>query len=444
MFRRRRMWCGVLLSTVASALWASGASVNMRVVILNPRESSVTNCDVHKPLPQKVTPKQILDAGGLNVAYDVESRLYYVEGTVAVQPGTNKFINIRIADIWNISDKEIDDLLKKARDLVEKLKGRDCEEEAQAHLVGDVGGIGIEKKLEKIRVSQNAAAIRPGLKGTDHITAYESDLKLLDEVVRDIRYLENLALKEGIDLDSLVWDREVGPQDTRSKLPTTYKTAVYRVWERNPAEWERHETFKTELPPEIGADDVLNAGALEVTSVDGHTYVGTAGTNEIVLGPKGSPTEEVSFNIQIRDKWDINEPRIVALREIVSNVVSQVEQQQKFKKMEAILKDLSAQLEAIAVEKGPATLDSSYVAFFNDQAQRLDVLEHRIRRIAAALNPQLKGSKIGFAAKPPSSKTTWGIIWAILAFLGLMSFLFFMFHRPKPDAGATHVGKTSG
>jgi hypothetical protein len=422
---------------------ALGASVEMRLTVLNPRESSVTNCLVHKPLPQKITPKQVLDPDGLAVVYDVESRLYYVDGEVSIQPGTTNQLNIRLADIWNISDEDVDALLKTARSLVASLKDRDVEEDAKAHLLGDVAGVGIEKKLEKIRASQKAAAIRPGFKVADHISAYEEDLKLLDETVRDIRYLENLCLKEGIDLDSLVWDREVGPQETRVLLPDAYKSAVYQIRVKNPSDWERHDSLKRELPAEVTAADVLNSGGLDVTVENDRTYVVT---NDVPLGVRGSPTEEAVFNIQIRDKWDVSLPRIVALREISSNVLAQIAQQKKFPKMEAVLKDLAGQVDAVAAEKGPETLDATYVAFFHDQAERLDVLEHRIRRIAAALNPQLKGSKLGFTAKPPSSKTTWALIYSILGFLALMSFLFFMrwFGKGDGEKPPTQVGKGGG
>jgi hypothetical protein len=84
------------------------------------------------------------------------------------------------------------------------------------------------------------------------------------------------------------------------------------------------------------------------------------------------------------------------------------------------------QLVAIEKEDGPETLDQHYVAFFRDQARRLDRLEDQINRVKSALKPRSNTSKMGFKAKPPSMKTTWLIIYIILGFLALFSILFFL------------------
>ena len=96
------------------------------------------------------------------------------------------------------------------------------------------------------------------------------------------------------------------------------------------------------------------------------------------------------------------------------------------KSVENSLERIIGQLTDISKESGPKSLDQHYVAFFRDQAKRLDGLENQINRIKSALRPRSKATKMGFKAKPPSMKSTWLIIYIILGFLALFSILFFL------------------
>jgi len=82
-------------------------------------------------------------------------------------------------------------------------------------------------------------------------------------------------------------------------------------------------------------------------------------------------------------------------------------------------------LNSLEKEPVPTDLNDKYVAFFRQQAAKLDVIEQKIARVEAALKPIEKTSQLGFQAKPPSSKTTWLIIWIILGFLAFISLVFF-------------------
>jgi hypothetical protein len=90
--------------------------------------------------------------------------------------------------------------------------------------------------------------------------------------------------------------------------------------------------------------------------------------------------------------------------------------------LQAVFTDLAA----VAAEQGPTELSPAYVAYYRDQARRLDDIEQRVNRIRAALQPIERRSRFGLQIPPPSLRTTWGIIYAVLAFLGAISLLFFL------------------
>lgn len=426
MFSLSNRASAVLFACFALVGFARSASVDMVLNLANPILSTTSNVEINVALPERIAPADVLDAGALRVQFDVEKQVYRIVGSVPLAPGTNAVLRVRLKDVWSISDAEIDAMLKQARALVDMHKGRDSFDEANAQLIGDEGTVGIEKKLEKVRASQQQYAIRPGLKTSSHITAYEQDLKVWIDVTRQVRHLENLALKEGMDLESLVWDREVGPQESRVLLPEAYKSAAFVVKVTNPADWDRTENVERALPPDVTGADILDAGGLDVMIKDGRTLVVT---NDLAL----TAGQEINFAVQIRDKWDINAPRVATLETLVSNTLNQVRQINRYPKLIKVLEGLETELQAVKAEVGPATFDADYVAFFHGQAQRMDVLEHKIRRIASALNPQLRGQKLGFDVKPPSSKSTWVLIYSILGFLALMSILFFARWFGKQD-----------
>jgi len=94
-----------------------------------------------------------------------------------------------------------------------------------------------------------------------------------------------------------------------------------------------------------------------------------------------------------------------------------------------------AQLDEIGAHRGPEELNETYVAFYRQQRDRVDVIDQTLARIRSAMSPGTMRSRKGFSPKPPSMKTTWLIIYIVLGFLAVVSLLFFFrwFGRSKAE-----------
>lgn len=396
---------------------ASGASLVLRIKAANPLDQSQVVA-IRSALPEGVGSNDVANLDGLELGYDVQNDVYYVHKQVSLGPKQIQDFNVEINDIWVFSELELDALAAQARALTAKLAGTEVADSANA-LQRQV-----EEGIQRVRQSQVDNAIRPGVTPLQHIGAHEADVKLLGRVRRDIGHMENLVMETGLDPGKLVGEDSRALRLRRDiELPAgDYRSATVRVTVQNTSPSEtRLIDVKQQLPPEVGVDDVLDAGGLLV-SADAETGVSYVYQNGVEVGPGKS----VQYDVTIRDKWNINGPRILALSVNASNVLARVVKREKFVSIEKMLNEAMAELAAISAESGPATLGPDYVEFYRDQARRIDELEQRINRIRAALQPIEKTKKYGFRMRAPSTRTTWLIIYAILAFLALMSLLFFL------------------
>jgi hypothetical protein len=215
--------------------------------------------------------------------------------------------------------------------------------------------------------------------------------------------------------------RVAKPKSEVELPPEQYNTAIVRITVSNTSpNRQRKIPLRRDLPPEIRADDVLDPGGLTVGTdfETGGAYV----ARELVL----DPGETVVFDVQIRDKWNVNMPRAGQVREKAQEILGRVNLKPHFNSVAETLEGLIGELEALEQETGPEEFTTEYVAFYRDQAKRLDAIEEKIYRIEAATRPIDRTVKLGFPVKPPSMKTTWLIIYIILGFLGFVSLLFFL------------------
>jgi hypothetical protein len=192
---------------------------------------------------------------------------------------------------------------------------------------------------------------------------------------------------------------------------------------RNTSPLEAHSiSIKRDLPPEIKVQDVLNGGGLEV-GFDPKTETCYVFKENIKLDP-GAVT---NFDVTIRDKWNINQPRVGLLMAQATNLLALIADKETYRSVEQSLSGVIGDLERVGAETGPGTVGETYVAFYRGQADRLDEIEKRINRVESAIRPLVKTTKWGLGRiKPPSLKTTWLIIYIVLGFLAVMSLLFFL------------------
>lgn len=417
----------LLLVGVCAAQPAWAAKVALRIKAVNPLNSPQMVV-VRSTLPEGVTSNDVVDLDGLELGYDVQNGVYYVHKEVRLGPMQTQDFEVGLRDVWVIAEAELDSLLLQARTLTEKLAGTELADSSRALFEQ------VTESLGRIRKTQAEGAIRPGVTPVEHIAAYDANVKLLGRVRRDIGHIENLVMETGQDPGRLVGEDSKALRLRRDiELPAgDYRTATIRISVQNTSPTEKRLVdVRQALAPELTLDDVLDAAGLSVGSdpETGACYVYRSGVEV-------EPNDTIAFDVKVRDKWNINGPRIQALSANASNVLARIVKREKYESIEKMLAETQTALAAIAAERGPQTLSPEYVAFYRDQARRLDELEQRINRVRAALQPIEKTRKYGFRVRAPSMRTTWLIIYAILGFLALMSLLFFLrwYGKTREDA----------
>jgi hypothetical protein len=418
MFRSSRLLLMLFCAWISlSGDMLFAAVVKLRIRAGNPSSNQADRVEIKANLPERVGTNEIISLGGMDLGYDIKADGYYVFKEVELGPKETRDFTVELKDIWVIPEDELELLGGRARDLAELLKGRAEFEEAE----------GLQKEaadaLVRIKEVQDSNRIGPGLQVSQHITAYESNILALERVQEAVGSLENLVLGSGQDPGELIGSVKDVPEPDRDVqlAADQYKTALYRIKVTNPSEKESKKIpLVRELPAEITLDDVLDAGGLDLKSDPrtGVTYVYTNGL-ELAAG------ESRTFVVKIRDKWNVNFVRIDRLRQLGSNILSRISVQERVESIENAVSAINGKLDLIEAEATPQALNSDYVAFFRDQGDRIDLLEAQLNRISSALKPINKNQKMGFDAKPPSSKTTWMIIYIILGFLLFMSVVFF-------------------
>lgn len=427
MMRRMRkvFYSFVLLVVLACSVYAS--KVTLWIQATNPL-SKDQSVQIKSNLPAGIGTNDIINLDGLELGYDIRNDIYFVhkKAELGAKGSGSEHVEYRIElrDIWTFQEEALEGLLKQSTSLVAMLAGTTYEKEAN-----DLVSI-IKEKLAAIKQKQDDSSIDK-TSVINHIRAYEQSMEDFARVEHDVGLMENLVLSTGQDPGSLLGKVKdmPGPDHDFKLAPEQYKVAtiIISVFNTSPTETRIipnsvSPMLRRDLPSEIKIGDILDAGGLEIGSdpKNGICYL----YKERLEVP---PSETVTFAVKIRDKWNINAPRIVSLKERALDLQAQIlEAKTKVKSIEELISRIITKIDDIEKESGPQSIDDKYVAFFRGQTKRLDDVEEQMNRIRSALKPMEKTAKLGFKAKPPSMKSTWMIIYIILGFLALVSLLFFL------------------
>ena len=415
----RALVLAIGIMVVMMPLSSVAAKIVLRIRVGNPLDREQT-VQIRQPLPEGVTTNAILSLGGLELGYDVKNDLYFVHRNMMLGPKQVQAFDVEIDDIWTIPAAELSQLESHANALADKLRGHrkygESGEALRRQVIND---------LQEVSRSQAAKAIGTGVKPVDHIRVYEANRDVLKKVMTDLGRLENLVLFTNQDPGELIGDDQnvPKPRDASRFAEDTGKTAIVRVSIENTSSSRRRENvkFRRYLPPEIRAKDVVDTDGLDL-GVDDEKDLAYVYADGLELDPGATMT----FNVVIKDRWDVNEARIDSLYEQATNMLVKVAARGRFESVEVKLGELIVALQNMQTTTPPQELNADYVSFFREQTDALDDVEQDLQRIVINL-PQIDmHTKLGFKPQPPSMKTTWLIIWIILGFLAIISVGFFI------------------
>jgi len=412
----RRLSAGVLLlSFFCMAAPVLAGRLVVKIQAANPSAEKAQPVEIRASLPARVTTNDIINLAGLNLGYDVKSDTYYVYGTIMLAPKEIVVREVELDDIWLLDEGEVRALETRAVKVSGLLgETKHAAEAAEARQQVELGVAAILARQAENRITR-VSPVR-------HIQAYESNRKALQEVKQHVGQIENLALASGISPgDTLVGDDRSAAAPRRDvHFPVSFGEAVVKITVKNSSPTQNRQVrVQRDLPPEVTIDDVLDGNGLSVR-FDPKEGVTSVYADALEL----APLETKTFDVRIRDKWNVNGPRIDYLGAKISELRAVIGDRRNLMAVENMLDAAETRLAAVSGERGPEGLTPTYIAFYRRQADRLDAIEQDLNRIDAALKPL--ETKRGFAMPAPDKKTTWLIIYAILGFLALISLLFFL------------------
>lgn len=387
----------------------------IKIQAANPSEDKTQPVEIRASLPARVTTNDIINLAGLNLGYDVKSDSYYVYGTLQLAPKEIAVREVELEDIWTFDETALQALETRAVQLAGQLRSTPYAQQA------DEARQGVEQEVAAVLAYQRENRISL-VSPVRHIQAYETNVKAVQRIKHKVGEIENLALAAGINPgDALVGeDRAAADPNRDAHVPAEFGEAIVRITVRNSSTTQNRKIrIRRELPPEVTIDDVLETSGLSVRfdPTEGVTYV----YDEAL---ELAPQEAKTFTIRIRDKWNVNEPRMDFLSGRISEFRAVIADRVNLQAVANMLDEAEAQLTVIAETAGPAEFTPAYIAFYRRQADQLDEIEKSLNRIGAALKPL--ETRRGFTMPAPDKKTTWLIIYGILGFLALMSLLFFL------------------
>ncbi len=415
---QRLCLCG-LVALVVSINPADGAVITLKIRAQNPSQTEKQKTIATALLPSAIKPDDVVNTEGFEFVYDVAGKSYRVNKEVELNPGETRILQVTLKDIWIIPEEEIQTLTVHSGKLAGALKATDKEDIATR-----LQGV-IEEGIKAVVARQAAYAVG-AVMPLDHIRAYEANVEAISRVRKDVGVLENLVIAAGKDPEVILGASKSAPAADRDINDATNAVLILHIKIKNTSPSEKRPIpVKHELPAEVKVTDVLDAGGLQV-GVDTKKNVCYAFLPEAL---ELEPKEERVFDVKIKDPWVLPSAKVPRLEARISDILRITREKDSYLAVTTQAQALQKELDEVKGRKGPEAVNDQYVAFARRQIDDIRAIEGRIQRLEEFFQPSEKPVKNGVPMMDvprPDKRTTWVIIYIILGFLGIFSFLFFL------------------
>jgi hypothetical protein len=179
----------------------AGNVIDLKVKVTNPSQTAKLDTPVKFMLPVEVSPRYIIDRGGLDMSYDFEKETFCLyKDVVELAPAETKEFIVKIQDMWRIAKVEIDALRSHTQNIMVLLEGSEHYDRAK-HASDKINA-----NMDMILKSQDAK-----VSATEHIAYYRDNMKLLQAAKEEIADLERLVSQRGTSAGVTVkWPDEAG------------------------------------------------------------------------------------------------------------------------------------------------------------------------------------------------------------------------------------------
>lgn len=412
--------------------------MTLKVSASNPSAFQEQTVSVKSYLPKGIRPENVLDAGGLEIGYDVKKGQCYVHKELVLPPKESVSYNVVIDDIWLVDGEDLERQRNYTYKLRDQLLRSDYAETAKA-VAGEIEA-GIQSVLDKQEENliEKVAPI-------EHIGAYELNQETIARIKESIGVLESLVialvkggasagsggktLTSGQSLTQKLKDEsllgrgkspvgvlEAPAQDAStdaralnqqfgdmragsclSKEAVRYANAQnvsletpenvrLEIVAQNPSDAESQSVpVRYYLAEDIKVNDVLDSGGLDVGFDFEKSFYYVYKDNVLL-----QPGEKKIFSVVLRNKWSLDKFYLFTLKVHSDNVSLALESRHSVPEQSSGTArrkndEIQSELDQLLLAQPATELTEDYVAAFRADQQRLNNVEAEIRDLEDTL-----------------------------------------------------------
>src|SRR3989338_4497371 len=103
---KKLLFLFVFLTGIRLATAGVPETIVLKAMVVNPSETEPQTVPIELPPPREAGKKDVIEkTEELSIRYNAEQGVYMAVGEITLQPGEQREILVRIADIWRIPEK---------------------------------------------------------------------------------------------------------------------------------------------------------------------------------------------------------------------------------------------------------------------------------------------------------------------------------------------------
>ena len=290
---------------------------------------------------------------------------------------------------------------------------------------GDTGIKDVTQAVNSISSQLN------NLAGTEGYDLSQLMSKAISEApsVKDLRRKAD-AITAGVDVVQKTIEKKLGgSEEPIVAVSYTSGSVIVRVVVANPSQTKVQEVpVKVYLPQETKPDDVIDKGDLEF-GFDEVKSIYFVYKDKVMLQPK----ETRIFEVELKDIWFIPDETLKGLKTQTEKIMERLKATAYFEQAKIVADTIYGRLDRVATSQSDESVNKElHIGLYRANLivvarvkEDIAKLEKMMVAVGAPPAPEmLAESKLNL--KTPSRATTWFVIFAIMVFIGLLGFVFFI------------------
>jgi hypothetical protein len=386
--------------------------VKIKILAVNPSPTEKLDTIIKQPLPPEVGPEDVVESAGMEIKFNKEAKVYEVSKAVQLGPKEAKTIEIRVKNVWVISEDEIAEMKKRLEQNASALKGTNYEK------AGDLLFAKLTDKLDRIEAEKGK---KLGIK--QRIDLYRAQKKEMEEIET-----------QAVSFDAL--------RRLQSEQEQGVRTAKFVITATNSAKETKTLTVRAALPADVTADGVIDKLDFNLLYDNSISRFNLEKEDEFQGG------ETKKYEIILRDIWYIPQTDLDLYKTQTDKLLEHFKGTTYEKYASNISNFVFETLAAITTrqEESSGSSVEDRIRTFVLNTQKVEIVKGKLKELQNLLleiplktNPTVmdefkramkefqktigKVLSMGFQ---PNLSTTWWIILGIIAFLFLISTTFYV------------------